>query len=43
MPDPPPILKGKEAKAFLDDSKRPLTAEQIEVVKRALKEFPEAA
>ena len=35
----PPTLVGKEAKAFLEDIKKPPTSQQIEIVKRAVEEF----
>jgi hypothetical protein len=39
LPDPPPVLKGKEAKAFLEEIAKPPTEKQKEVAARALKEF----
>jgi hypothetical protein len=39
LPKPPPILKGKEAEAFLKDAAEPPTEQQITIVKEAVKEF----
>ncbi len=39
LPDPPPTLRGKEAKAFLEDLAKPLTKEQIDIIEKAKKEF----
>ena len=38
LPEPPPILRGKEAKAFLEDIAKPLTEKQMQIITRALKE-----
>lgn len=39
LPDPPPILKGREAKIFLKEIAKPPTQQQKEVAARALSEF----
>jgi hypothetical protein len=39
LPDPPPVLKGKEAKVFLEEIAKPPTERQKEVAARALREF----
>ena len=39
LPDPPPVLKGKEAKVFLEEIAKPPTERQKEVAGRALREF----
>ena len=39
LSDPPPVLKGKEAKVFLDEIAKPPTERQKEIAARALKEF----
>jgi hypothetical protein len=39
LPDPPPVLKGKEAKMFLEEIAKPPTERQKEVAARALREF----
>jgi hypothetical protein len=42
LPDPPPILRGREAKAFLEDIAKPPTEKQLKIVARALKEYHDA-
>ena len=39
LPDPPPILKGKELEAFLEDIAKPPSKEQQAIIDKALKEF----
>lgn len=39
LPDPPPVLKGKEAKLFLAEIAKPPTERQKEVAAKALKEY----
>ncbi len=39
LPDPLPILKGKEAEAFLKDAAEPPTKKQIEILKEAVRAF----
>jgi hypothetical protein len=39
LPDLPPVLKGKEAKVFLEEIAKPPTERQKEVAARALREF----
>lgn len=40
-PQTPPILKGKEAEAFLKDAAKPATEMQRKTVEEALKRFPQ--
>ena len=40
LPNPPPTLEGKEAKAFLKDVAEPPTDAQKKFVEEALKRFP---
>lgn len=40
LPDPPPTLKGKEAKEFLKDAAKPPSTTQRKFVEEALKRFP---
>ncbi len=39
LSDPPPVLKGKEARTFLEEIAKPPTERQKEVAERALREF----
>jgi len=40
LPNPPPTLKGNEAKAFLKDAAEPPTDAQKTLLEEALKRFP---
>ena len=42
LPDPPPVLNGKEAKVFLEEIAKPPTERQKEVAARALREFEQS-
>ena len=42
LPEPPPVLRGKEAKAFLKDAKKPPTKKQLRIVRRVLHEYGDA-